>query len=97
MLLNSGLAFMALVLGSFHGFVPLARATKFRTVMGVSFSKSLAVMAPIEVLKIAYRPGSRAGAAGVPGVPAGALAGAAGGACAKAAPAINKRIDSRFI
>src|SRR5437588_5573556 len=82
--LKSGLATMALVFGSFHGLVPRARATKFRTVMGVSFSKSRAVIVPIEVLNIAYRPGSRAGAAPVapvaPVAPAGALAGVLGGA-----------------
>src|SRR5205807_760557 len=79
--LKSGLATMALVFGSFHGLVPRARATKFRTVMGVSFSKSRAVIVPVEVLNIAYRPGSRAGAAPVaPVAPVGALAGVLGGA-----------------
>src|SRR2546422_7827559 len=96
---------MVLVFGSIHALVPLARAVKFATVTGVSFSKSLATMVPIEVLKIAYSPGSRAGTAAAPGASAGAFLGAAGavlgagggGTCAHAPTPINKRTDSRFI
>src|SRR5437667_11538899 len=78
--LKSGFFNMVLVFGSIHALVPRARATKFATVTGVSFSKSLATMTPIEVVKIAYRPGSRAGPAAATGVAPGAFLGAAGAA-----------------
>jgi hypothetical protein len=42
----------------------MARSIKFVTVMGASFSYSLAVTVPIDVTMVAYRPGSSAGFAG---------------------------------
>src|SRR5437016_13083682 len=100
--LKSGFFNMVLVFGSIHALVPRARATKFATVRGVSFSRSVAVMTPIEVVKIAYSPGSRAGAVAAAGAAPGAFLGAAGavlggGTCAQAPTPINKRTDSRFI
>jgi hypothetical protein len=51
---------------------------KFLTVTGDSFSYKIQTMFPIEVLNVAYVPGSRAGATGA----AGLGATAAGGVCA---------------
>src|SRR5262245_33532744 len=51
-------------LGSRHDLTPRARSTKFCTVIGVSNSKSLTTISPIEVRRVAYKPGSRSGAAG---------------------------------
>jgi hypothetical protein len=59
--------------------------------MGVSFSNSLAVMVPIWVLKMAYKPSSSCGAA------AGAAGVVDGGAWANAQTATQITVDNRFI
>src|ERR1035437_10387617 len=91
--LYSGRLTRAFVLGSVHALRPVARSTKFLTVMRDSLSKSFNVMSPMDVEMVVYNPSGR-GVFGVAGAAlvaaaaflAGALAGAlVAGVCAQTA------------
>ena len=87
MLAYSGRSTAFFDLGSSHGLVPRAKPMKFATVAGVSFSNNCAVIDPIEVLMVAYRPGSSLDVSSVLGA----------GVCAQseAASSAAKRVPSR--
>src|SRR5262249_21646179 len=70
-----------------HALPPRARAMKFFTVIGDSFSYKTQTIVPSDVVKVAYVPGSRAGAVGAAGL---AAAGAGVGVCASKAVEANK-------
>src|SRR5438105_4502259 len=67
MFAKSGRSVALRALGSSHGLVPRASPMKFATVAGVSFSSSSAVMDPMEVLMVAYSPGSSLAVSSVDG------------------------------